>query len=182
MANILKYSGVAALVLIIVLGVKLFMPSTVKFGAAGGMLAENYDPYIRYNGGFNTNLPETLGGLVTATAGALFSSVGTQLNGFNFGTCYIQASATTITASSTVTVDCQGSTTGGNTALTGVTTNDNVSVNFATTTSTTYSGLSILGASASSTPGYITMKVFNGTGTTFTWSAGASTTQYRAYR
>lgn len=107
---------------------------------------------------------------------------GTTVSGFNFGTCYVQSASATISASSTATVDCQASTNGTQSALTGVTTNDSVSVMFSTTTPTTYEGLQILGASASSTAGYITMKVFNGTGTTFTWTAAASTTQYRAWR
>lgn len=107
---------------------------------------------------------------------------GTLESGFNFGTCYVQASSITIAASSTATVDCQAGTTGTQSALTGVSTNDNVSVQFSTTTPTTFQGLTVLGASASSTAGYITMKVYNGTGTTFTWIASASTTQYHVYR
>ena len=162
-------------------------PST--FGAVSGLLAENYIPYVSINTGYKSAYgitttgalsaaATTITGLFTASAGALFSSTGTQVNRVNFGTCYVQASATTIAASSTVTVDCQASTSGANTALTGVTAGDIVNVQFATTTPTTYAGLQILGASASSTTGFITMKVQNNTGATYTWTSAASTTNY----
>ena len=90
--------------------------------------------------------------------------------------------AATIAAGSTASLIVEAGTAGVISPLTGVSTNDNVSVEFSTTTPTTYQGLTILGASTSSTPGYITMKVFNGTGAAFTWIASASTTQYHVYR
>ena len=162
---------------------------TSLFGSVSGLLAENYIPYVSINTGYKSNYgitttgalsaaATTITGLFTASAGALFSSTGTQVNRINFGTCYVQASATTIAASSTVTVDCQASTSGANTALTGITAGDVVNVQFATTTPTTYAGLQILGASASSTTGFITMKVENNTGATYTWTSAASTTNY----
>jgi hypothetical protein len=40
-------------------------------GAPGNMLAENYDPYIMYNGGFNTNKDMTVGGTFTGVAATL---------------------------------------------------------------------------------------------------------------
>ena len=101
-------------------------------------------------------------------------SSGTDIERFNSGFCNIRSSSNTITASSTATVDCAGGSLG-NTALTGVTAGDKVFLMFATTTSTTFGGLKISGVSASSTSGYITAKIYNGTGTTFTWSAAAST-------
>lgn len=124
--------------------------------------------------------------LMSLTAGIKVGSTGTQINGVNFGTCYIQANATTIAASSTATVDCQSATNGTQTALTGIATNDTVNTWFSTTTPTTFGGggvgLRILGSSASSTAGFITMLVFNGTGNTFTWTSAASTTKYAAFR
>lgn len=35
---------------------------SVAGASAGGKLIEQYDPYVRLNGGINTNLPITLGG------------------------------------------------------------------------------------------------------------------------
>lgn len=182
MTTILKWAGLVALVLVIVVGIRMFFPQTkVIFGAAGNMLAENYDPSIRYNGGFNTNLPMVLGGLLNVNAGSLFSTTGTQVNRVNFGTCQIQASANTIAASTTATADCVlAAGTPPGTALTGITAGDIVSVTPSTTTPTTYEGLQVHGASASSTPGYITVNLFNGTGATFTWTSAASTSlQYQ---
>lgn len=192
MTNILKYLGVVALVVAVVALVRTYpvkVSGVPVFGALGVQTAENYDPYIRYNGGYNSALPikttstlqgaaTTITGLLTASAGELFSSTGTQVNRVNFGTCYVQASATTIAASSTATVDCQASQTGGNTALTGITAGDTVIAQFASTTPTTIDGIMINGASASTTAGFITMVVSNMTGTTFTWTAAASTTNY----
>lgn len=150
-------------VLIIVL--VLFLFTRTAFGATLGLkLAENYDPYIRYNNGFYTNLPVGIG------------LNGTPINRENFNNCQIQAAANTIAATSTVTVDCV--TTAGNppgVALSGVTAGDIVGVFQSTTTPTLSEGLEVRGASASSTPGYITVLLFNGTGATFTWTATAST-------
>lgn len=101
-------------------------------------------------------------------------STGTDIVRMNTGFCNIRASAATIAASSTATVECNGGTTS-NVALTGVTAGDKVFLLPATTTPTTFGGIRILGASASSTAGSITARIYNGTGTTFTWTAAAST-------
>lgn len=103
----------------------------------------------------------------------LGTCTGTTINNINLGNCVIAASANTISASSSAGVEC---------AATGVTEGDSVVVTVATTSALSlYSGLTITGISASSTSGYITLKLFNGTGGTFTWSTIASTTgfQYR---
>lgn len=170
MTTITKWAGVIALVIVIAVGVKVFIPVSItkSFGAVGNMLAENYDPYIRYNGGFNTALPAIFSGnLTTGTSGTVISRI-------NTGFCTIQASGTTITASSTKTVDCQASTTGTQSALTGVTAGDKCFLGEATTSPTTGQGLSVVGASASSTSGYITANIANLTGGTFTWTSTAS--------
>ena len=67
MANFTKWAGIVALVISVVVGIKVFAPVSFShsFGAVGNMLAENYDPYIRYNGGFNTALPVTTSGALT---------------------------------------------------------------------------------------------------------------------
>lgn len=182
MNTILKYSGVVALVIIAILtGKALISSNGVSFGSTS---CDSYTcfTYLEVINDLKIDATATYAGLASFTGGVKVGSSGTTVNGLNYGICYIQASATTISASSTVTVDCQASTSGANTALTGITAGDTVFVKFATTTSTTFAGLSVLGASASSTSGYITMKVYNGTGGTFTWTSGASTTNYVAYR
>jgi hypothetical protein len=40
-------------------------------GAPGNMLAENYDPYVMYNGGYNTNKDMNVGGTFTGVAATL---------------------------------------------------------------------------------------------------------------
>jgi hypothetical protein len=84
----------------------------VGVGAAGNLLAENYDPYIMQNGGFNTALPintsNTLSvtGVSTFTATPVFSSGVATFNGVDIFTktasfqsatttlCYVQNSST----------------------------------------------------------------------------------------
>lgn len=166
MTTLLKWSGIVALIAVLAVSAYLFLPTQDKtvFGATGQLLAENYMPYFRTNGGFYTNLPMVMG--LNATA----------LNRFNFGNCQIQSSANTIAATSTATVDCVLTAgIGPGAALTGVTAGDITQVLQSTTTPTTNEGIEVRGASASSTPGYITVLLFNGTGTTFTWTSTAST-------
>lgn len=102
------------------------------------------------------------------------SSTGNEITRINFGFCNIRSHTTTIAASSTQQVECNGGTTS-NVALTGVTAADKVFILPATTTPTTFEGLHILGASASSTAGSITLLVYNGTGASYAWTAAATT-------
>lgn len=112
----------------------------------------------------------------------LSACAGTVITAVNAGSCSIQAVANTIAASSTITADCQAGTAGVNSPLAGITAGAGVQLTQGTTTSTVYQGLTVLGASASSTPGYITLKLFNGTGATFTWTATASSSfTYEAF-
>lgn len=99
---------------------------------------------------------------------------GTPVSRLNTGFCNIRSHTTTIAASSTQTVECNAGT-GSNVALTGVTAGDTILIGMPTTTPTTFGGLKVVGASASSTAGSITLILFNGTGGTFTWTAAAST-------
>ncbi len=104
---------------------------------------------------------------------------GTVINRINTGICYIRPYATTIVATSTASVDCQGTLAwgaSGMSALAGVTKDDNIVAVLSTTTAGTIStGLSIIGASASTTSGYIVLRVSNLTGNTYTWSTIAGT-------
>lgn len=111
--------------------------------------------------------------IITNTGGVKVGTSGTTVTRINTGTCYIKAYATTIAATSTASVDCQATaavSASGISALTGVTSGDVVSVNLATSTAgTTFGGLILAGASASTTDGYITLRLTNLTGTTYTW-------------
>lgn len=166
-------------------------------GAVGGLLAENYMPYVMYNGGYNSAKDLTISGVTTLSGATSLTSTltvgssGTALNRVNTGICYLRPTASTIAASSTQLVDCQGtaavknpSGTAGSvaSALPGVTLGDFVQVTLSTTTGlggTTagsfIGGLSLLGASASTTAGYINLIIANLSGTIFTWPvAGAA--------
>ncbi len=144
-------------------------------------------------GGHKATTPVTpaLGGtsydVMNLVGGAKIGEAGTTLTRVNGGICYIKAYATTIAASSTATVDCQakaavGSSTTPGTALKGVKYNDPVIVNLSTTTAgTTFAGLILAGASASSTQGYITLRLSNLTGGTFTWPTTGIATGTASY-
>lgn len=113
---------------------------------------------------------------------------GTQITRINTGICYIKAYAATIAASSTAAVDCQATAVvdpSGASALTGVTMGDNVLVQLSTTTAQLSTagnlGLTITGASASTTSGYIVLRIANMLGTTFTWPIGTAATGTASY-
>lgn len=130
----------------------------------------------RMQHGLSVGYTSAAPGGVAPTDGKLTVGInGTPLGTVNFGKCAILAYATTIAASTTATVDC--STTGriGGT-LTGITSTDNVMAMATTSLSTTYLGVRIVSANASTTAGYITLKIWNGTGKTFTWTGTASST------
>lgn len=109
------------------------------------------------------------------------ASAGDSVTKVNTGTCYIFPYAATVAASSSALVDCQASPTasgggGANApvALTGITANDHISLTLSTTTAGTGTSLLyVLGASASTTSGYITIRVFAPSGTV-TWPVNAA--------
>jgi hypothetical protein len=116
------------------------------------------------------------------------STTGKTFTKMAAGLCYIYPYAATITASSTATVDCQATSnaSGGGGAgalapLTGVTANDIVVANLSTTTAgTAFPGLQLIGVGASTTDGYITLRLLNISGGAFTWptNTNASGTAY----
>lgn len=168
---------------------KIPQTGTQNFGAtaAGNLLAENYIPYVLYNGGYSSAKD------LYITGGITFSSSGTTFTRQNDGQCYLAPGVATIAASTTISIDCQatqapgGSATYTTSALTGVILGDNVLVQLSTTTAQTAtqsgsgSGLSISGASASTTSGYITLRLYNGTGATFTWPVGSAASGTASY-
>lgn len=148
------------------------------------MLAESYMPYLYSNGGYYSALPiqttstvTSVGmsstGSSTVSGGFTIGSTGTQLSNVSAGTCYLAPSGASIAASTTVIVDCQKTaavSASGIAPLVGVRSGDKVVATLSTTTAgTTYSGLDIIGASASTTNGYISLTLSNQTGAAYTW-------------
>lgn len=143
-------------------------PVANSFGSVGVKLAENYDPYIRYNGGYNSALPiQTTGTLQVGTNGPAIPKI-------LEGTCSLIAPSYSVVASTSVAMDC---------AVTGVVKGDVVFAQFASSTAATGGpGWEVVGASASTTSGFITLSITNGTGGTVIIPASlASSTQYLVY-
>lgn len=137
--------------------------------------------------GFHTTGNTILAGLTTLSGTFRSGASGTEVSRVNTGQCYFKAYATTIAATSSAYVDCQGtaavgSITGATSALSGVTFGDNVVLQMSTTTTgTTLGGLVVAGVSASTTQGYIQVRVTNLTGTTFTWPLTGTATGTASY-
>lgn len=111
---------------------------------------------------------------VDTTALRVGGTNSTRLGLLSFGTCSLIANTFTVAASSTVPMDC---------AITGVVSTDGVFAQFATSSQIGLGGWSIRGASASSTSGFITLSVVNGTGASNVIPASlASTTKYIVLR
>lgn len=154
----------------------IIVSALVALLVAGGALL------VLNGGGGNFAGVTHLSGLSIGTSGLKVGSSGSTVTSTKIGNCTIFAYATTIAASSTANVDCQGGA-AALTAISGIQAGDFVFVQMPTTTPTTFEGLQLRGASASTTSGYIHLKLYNGTGTTYTWTAAASSSiQYRDSR
>lgn len=137
-------------------------------GSAGNLLAENYDPYLKQNGGFNTNL-DIKTGAALQTTGTLNVGSGTDINSIRTGTCVLRAD-TSIAATSTGTGTC---------SITGVAAGDRVFVSIATTSTAVSSQIFPIAALASTNT--VTVVLFNLTGGAIvpgSVSGFASSTQY----
>ena len=128
---------------------------------------------------------DTLDADAVVTGTLAIGTSGTTLTEVNSGTCYIRPTAATITATTSALVECQANaniTTVA--ALSGVDSGDRVLVQLSTTTAgDVVGGLSVIGATPSSTAWYIMLKVLNLTGATYTWPTSGSasgTAQYIA--
>ncbi len=184
-----KESGKIAVVALIIAIIAMFFPAPHQRGVLGGIT--NYDGLALGADGLTVTGATTLSGAVTMSAALALTSTfqagstGTAFNQINSGQCYIKPYATTIAASSTAVVDCQGTaaqSASGISALTGVQNGDRIVATLSTTTSgTTFLGLHIIGAAASTTNGYIVLTLANLTGDTFTWPTTGAASGTAAY-
>jgi hypothetical protein len=176
--DILKIGVVAGVVAILgLLGLqKLSTPSSLG-GAAGGLLIENYIPYVMTNGGINSAKPITTSGALSTTGTLQVGSAGTQQSNQINTTCSPKADVS-IAATSSGYAYCTG--------VTGVTSADNVDATFSTSTAgwlLTKDNFWIISAKASTTAGAVDFMVYNGTGAAAVPSAvgrAASTTVVQA--
>lgn len=145
---------VLALGLIVLLAMH-FVPSGTQYGTVNGVI---YDGLAHWFG--NALYVGTSQQFAVSNAGSLtLGTSGTATAGLNWSRCALIASTYSVTASTTVPMDC---------ALTGASPNDFVMAQFGTTTvpTATVGGWRIVGASASSTAGYDTLQIRNDTGAT----------------
>ena len=156
------------------------MNNTLKYilvGVAGVIIGFVATFYLSFNQAPTGGVTNYGGGLTVDTLQV--GSSETTITNLNAGTCYLDPYAATISASSTASVDCQGTLAAdasGSSALTGIASGDWVNLTLSTTTvGSTVGGIRLAGASASTTAGHIELRIVNQTGTTYTWSTVAGT-------
>ena len=139
------------------------LPSGQSFGAAGNLLAEQYIPYVLYNGGYNSAKDIKTTALLTSTGTFTVGASGTAVSQVIKGSCALTGMDVSQTATTTSPYDC---------AVTGVVAGDIVIAQFATSSvavNQSFSGDNNTGwiihsVVASTTSGYITVRVANWTG------------------
>ena len=143
---------VAIALAIIAIGISIKgLPSKVEgqaLGAAGSQLAEDYDPYIKYNGGYNSDLS------IKTTADITVGSSGNAISKLIATTCNLTGMNVSHPASTTRAYDC---------AVSGLLSTDRVFAQLSTTT-ITLGGTpywTITSAGASSTNGFATVLIWN---------------------
>lgn len=142
-----------------------------------GLVGENQSVPNQLGADGDTNLTNlVLSGYQTTAGNSTFGSSGTAVAQLNYGSCNLLPDATTIAASSTARVTCQGGTdTTGFTALTGITSSSKIIGSLSTTTAgSVFEGLVLTGVTASTTSGYIETRISNQTGDTYTWPVSGS--------
>ena len=165
--------GIAMLIAVIALGVAMFKTPIAPLGGLSHMQKESFIQGLF--GGTNRQLDISNDGELTV------GTNGTQFAGVKTGSCTIWTSSQTIAATSTQQIECQGATDGTISAITGITTDSVCSLAMASSTNTTVGSIALGGASASSTAGTIVGRLINLTGTTFTWTAAASSSDKWKY-
>lgn len=143
---------------------------TPLLGAVGSLLAENYIPYVRLNGGYNSADPMTVSGAFTASGATTLSGATSLTSTFTLGSSgTAQANQISITCAPLANNSIVASSTGYAycTGVTGVTSSDNVLAQFASSTAFrvyTADNFWVVGAKASTTAGAIDLTIYNGTG------------------
>ena len=176
MKKLNELSGVLAVVAVVIaIVVPLYMGGGLSFGyttvATNALRYPN--SYIDTAHGYYIDSVEVFDG----TGNLKLGTNGTSLTAIKTGSCTIWAPANTIDATSTQQAECQSATNGTlASGLTGITSDSICYVTNASSTNTTIGGIVVGGASASTTAGSIVARIANFTGTTFTWSAVASST------
>lgn len=137
-------------------------------GGIGGKTSTS-GTYIAQNG-FGVGTEQSFKQIFNSTGQLVLGQSTSPITQILPGTCNIINYASTIAASTTAQVDCDAGTTGSPVAIAGILSGDKIFIDPASTTPTTFMGLDLLKAAASTTAGHITLWVANQTGTTFTWA------------
>ena len=150
---------------VLTLGILLFIAFSGKssgnpaLGATGNMLAENYIPYVLYNGGYNSAKDFTISGASSFSGATTFTSTltlgtnGSAVSELKAAQCNLIGMNVSHAASTTKPYDC---------AITGIASGDVVFAQLASSTPVGgTSGWRIDAAKASTTAGYITVLLFN---------------------
>lgn len=152
--------GIAAVAAVVV-GVIEHNSSQVSFGAVGVKLIEQYDPYVKYNGGIATQLPLKLG------------ASGTAVNSIIYGTCNPTEVGTSLAATSTATFIC---------SVPGVTAGSNVIGDLPSTAANTAGAFVLVNAYAT-TSGAIGFTILNLTGAaTSSFSQATTSVEYLVHQ
>lgn len=174
--------GIAVIALVLGVWAVSSIPKTLKlpsgqFGAAattvGNLLAEQYMPYVLYNGGYNS--AKSIKTSADLTVG---DSSATTVSELIKGTCALLGMDVSQTATTTSSYDC---------AVTGVVSGDTVVAQFASSSPTQNlpvalgAGWFITSSKASSTAGFITVRVVNLAGSALVPSANTSIGSSTAY-
>lgn len=155
--------SIVVVILLIVVGAVAYFSSSSTSGRGGTSNADT----ISLGGSLLTGQDPTQGGTLQV------GLTGTGIAHINAGTCTINAYSATIAATGTAQVDCSAGVSGP-VAITGILPGDRILASLASTTVANNEGLDIQWAAASTTPGYITLKIFNGSGAAYTWVSTAS--------
>jgi len=179
MTEIQKYLGIAIGGVVIGLLATLFLGGA-SFGGVYNQVINEFHEGIKV-GKSNQFVIDSAGALTT-TGGLTIGASGTQADSFVFGTCNIDGESVALAAFETRAFTCGGGSEG-ETALTNVLVGDNVQIEMPTTTPATNNSITITGVAASSTAGFIVVRITNASSSAVTLgSTATSTWNYQAWR
>lgn len=184
-SSLLQWVGVVGFVISLIACFWLYSLNHLKtngtYGAttASGMLAENYIPYILYNGGYNSAKPVNLTSTLDVSGVSTFTGAAALTSSFTLGSSgTAQVNQVTTTCSMKADNASLGTTTqyAYCTGVTGVTSSDNIVALFATSSTALIDQWVIVGAKASSTAGTVDFRIFKQTGVAASQAMSAVTT------